>query len=432
MTRMRRRDFLKAGAAAALALPTIIPARVLGAEAPSKTLALASIGVGRMGQGDMREALHAGADRGARVVAVCDLDMVRAWNAAQEVERHYKIPGQVRACRDYREILARDDIDGVIIAVPDHQHVLVAAAAARAGKDIYLEKPMANSIAEGRALVEAVRKHKVILQTGSQQRSSQYFRITCELVRNGRIGKLKSVEAVLPGDGGRAAAGEMTVPDNLDYPAWLGPAPDAPYTENRVHPQQGYDRPGWLQIEPYTRGMITNWGAHVFDIAQWGLGTDTDSGPVEVEAKAEFPDRGLFNVHTGFKGKAVYADGVVLTSRTGKAGTKFIGESGWIRVERGKFEAHDRNIFREKLGDNELHLYRSKSHMGDFLEAMRTRKDPICPVEVGHRSASVCILHHIAMKLGRKLRWDPKAERFIGDDEANKMLVPAWRTGWEV
>lgn len=430
MHRIQRREFIKT-AVVALAATAIVPARVLGANAPSKTLAMACIGVGRMGRGDMREVLRAGGD-GVRIIAICDTDRNRAQSAAQEVNKHYGTKDQVGVYQDYREMLERKDIDGVTISTPDHQHAILAVAAARAGKDIYLQKPLTYSITEGRKLVETVRKNKVVLQVGSQQRSSVYFRTTCELVRNGRIGKLQSIEVGLPVDSGRGTAANMPVPENLDYKRWLGPAPDAPYTEDRVHPQKSCGRPGWLQIEQYCRGMITGWGAHMYDIAQWGLGADLDSGPVEVEASGQFPDRGLFDVHTTFKGEALYANGVKMMSRTGPAGVKFIGSEGWIWVDRAGFKAHDREIFRKEAGENETRLYRSRDHMADFLNAMRTRKDPICPVEVGHRSNSVCIIHHIAMKLGRKLKWNPADERFVTDDEANKMLDFRHREGWEV
>jgi predicted dehydrogenase len=422
-----RRTFLKTVVAASAA-PIFVPWHVLGGpDAPSNKLRMGSIGNGRMGSGDMQAAMG-----GALMVAVCDVNIDRANAAKAKVEKHQGAGDKVAVYQDFRELLARDDIDGVTISTPDHQHAVIAVAAANAGKDIYLQKPLTYSIEEGKALVKAVRKNKVILQTGSQQRSSQYFRITCELVRNGRIGKLQSVDVTVPTDHGTGKADPMPVPENLDYDRWLGPTPDAPYTEHRVHPQNGYSRPGWLQIEVYCRGMITGWGAHMYDIAQWGLGTDVDSGPVEIEATADFPKRGLFDMHAGYKAEATYANGVKLTSHTGGGNVKFIGSEGWILASRGGFKAHDQNIFREKPGENDIHLYQSKSHMGDFLNSMKTRKDPICPVEVGHRSNSVCVIHHIAMKLGRKLKWDPKAEKFIGDDEANRMLDYPHRKGWEV
>jgi len=435
---VRRRDVLKT-AATLVAAPTIIPSCVLGRTAPSNTLAMGCIGTGRMGHGDMKECMHQGLSANVRIVAVCDLDSSRAEHARSVVEETYAAElgrGRYRGVGvygDFRKLLAREDIDGVTISTPEHWHALIGIAAANAGKDMYVQKPLTYSIAEGQALVRAVRRNKVILQTGSQQRSSVYFRKTCELVRNGRIGKLHTIEVTLPTDSGVGDNTPMPVPDNLNYDMWLGPTPKAPYTEHRVHPQKGYGRPGWLQIEQYCRGMITGWGAHMYDIAQWGVGTDMDSGPVEVEATAEFPDRGLFDVHTTYSSTAWYANGVKMVSRSGSpAGVKFIGDNGWIFVKRGAFEARPAELLREKLGPDEVHLYTSTNHMLDFLECMRTRLDPICPVEVGHRSNTVCVLTHIAMKLGRKLKWDPVAERFVNDDEANRWLDYPHREPWTV
>jgi predicted dehydrogenase len=429
---MDRRDFCKA----AVAVPFIVPSSVFGKDAPSNMLNMAAIGTGRMGHGDMKECLYQGLKAGARIVAVCDVDSNRVKHAKNEVEKIYaKELGKdnfqkVQTYGDYRELLERKDIDGVTISTPEHWHGLIGIAAANAGKDMYVQKPMTYSIVEGQKLVEAVRKNNVILQTGSQQRSSVYFRKTCELVRNERIGKLETIEVVVPTDKGQGEAKPMEVPKNLNYDMWLGATPKAPYTEHRVHPQKDFSRPGWLQIEQYCRGMITGWGAHMYDIAQWALGTDLDSGPIEVKATAEFPDRGLFNVHVGYEAEAEYANGVKLISHNGKAGVKFIGTDGWIWVQRGSFDAHDRDIFRQEMGDGDIKLTQSTNHMLNFLESMRSRKDPIAPVEAGHRSNSVCVIHHIAMKLGRKLKWDPKAERFINDDEANSMLDYPHRKPW--
>jgi predicted dehydrogenase len=329
-------------------------------------------------------------------------------------------------------MLACKDVDAVIIATPDHQHAVNAIAAANAGKDIYLQKPLTYSLVEGQKLVQAVRKNKVILQTGSQQRSSVYFRKVCELVRNNRIGKLQRIEVQIPTDKGIGVSTQMDIPVNLSYDMWLGPAPMAPYTEHRVHPQANFSRPGWIQIRQYCLGNVTNWGAHMYDIAQWALGIDLDSGPVQVEATGEFPDRGLFNVHTSFKARAVYKNGLEMITRNGKPGVKFIGTGGWLWVERGSFDAHDREILRSKPGDEDIKLYKSSDHVGNFLECMRTRKEPITPVEAGHRSNSIGILHHIAMKLKRKLKWNPSKERFIDDAEANKMLDFPHRKPWLV
>jgi myo-inositol 2-dehydrogenase/D-chiro-inositol 1-dehydrogenase len=430
-----RRSFLKAAAASFLA-PAIIPSTVFGQKAPGNTIQMGCIGVGRQGQGDMQELIYRGLETGARVVAVCDVDAHRMEDAQWLVDKIYSMElgkdytNRCAAYRDFRELLARKDIDGVLIVTPDHWHGPMAIAAAEAGKDIYLEKPLTYSITEGRKLVKAVRKNKRILQVGSQQRSSTYFLMACELVRNQRIGKLHTIHVWLPQDQGTGDAEPMPVPVNLDYDLWLGPKPQASFTEDRVHPQRSYNRPGWLQVEEYSRGMITGWGSHMNDTAQWGNGTD-DTGPVEIEAKAEFPDRGLFDVHTTFRAEGMYANGVRLIMETGDpAGVRFEGDRGFVFVRRGAIEPSDRELLREKIREDEIKLYRSTNHMKDFLECMRSRKDPVAPVEAGHRSNSICVITHIAMKLGRKLRWDPEAELFINDDEANRWLDYPHRKPW--
>ncbi len=411
-TTLGRRGFLGAVLAAGVA-PLFIPARVLGAEAPSKLLRIGCIGTGRMGSGNMLSAIGLGPKHGARVVAVCDADRKRS--------------------RIAKTMAENQGIDGVIISTPDFSHAFIAMDAARAGKGIYLEKPLTYTIDEGRALVKAVRKHGVVLQTGSQQRSSMYFHRVCWLVRNGRIGTLREIEVSNPPDGGTGKAAPMSVPENLDYTRWMGPTTDEPYTEDRVHPQNDKglsSRPGWLQIEKYCRGMITGWGAHTYDIAQWGLGTDFDSGPVEISAQAEFPDRGLFDVHTTYKGEALYGNGVVMRSGSGKEGsTRFIGSDGWLYVERGKFEASDPALLREKP-EGGIELATSGSHIGNFLDCLRSGRDPVAPVEVGHRSNTVSVLHHIAMKLGRKIKWNPATEEIIGDPAASAMLGREYRDGF--
>jgi predicted dehydrogenase len=417
----------------------IVPSSVFGKNAPSNTMNMASIGTGRMGHGDMQACLHYGLEHNARMMAVCDLDRKRADHAKGVVEGIYeeqlgkgKYSG-VDVYQDYRELLARDDIDGVTISTPEHWHALVGIAAAKAGKDMYVQKPLTYSIREGQALVKAVRRNKVILQTGSQQRSSVYFRKACELVRNGRVGKLHTMEVSLPPDHGTGVNTPMVAPGNLNYEMWLGPTADAPYTEHRVHPQNDFGRPGWLQIEQYCRGMITGWGAHMFDTAQWGIGNDMDSGPVEYRATAEFPDRGLFNVHTKFEGEARYTNGVRMLSKTAEpAGVKFIGDKGWIFVTRGSFWSEPKSILKEEIGDDETKLYVSNDHMGNFMDCMRSRDEPIAPVEVGHRSNSICVLTHIAMKLGRTLKYNPKKERFVEDKEADQWLDYPHRDPWKI
>lgn len=436
-----RRTFVRrAAASAAMAgAPWIVPSRVLGKTAPSNMLQLACIGTGRMGHGDMMECLVQGLVRAtsARIVAVCDLDRLRAERAKHAAEQQYaqRLSGghpAVGIFSDFRELLARDDIDGVTISTPDHWHAPVAIAAAEAGKDMHLQKPLTYSIVEGQKLVEAVHRNSVVLQVGSQQRSSGRFRRACELVRNGRVGQLHTVQVRLPADAGRGRARPMPVPPTLDYDRWLGPTAPVPYTQDRVHPQQGFGRPGWLQIESYSRGMITGWGSHMFDIAQWGHGSD-DTGLVEVEASAEFPDRGLFDVHTTFRAQGRYADGVVLIARTGEpAGVRFEGDRGWLDVGRSHLTANPPDILDEPLGSGHIQLAQSDHHMSNFLQSMRTRHEPTCPVHVGHRSNTICVIMHIAMKLGRKLQWDPQGERFIGDQTANDMLDYTHREPWSL
>jgi len=438
MTTISRRSFLKTAGAAAAA-PAIIPARALfGRPAPNDVIQLGCIGVGRQGRGDMQEAIYRGLETGARVVAVCDVDRHRLEDAQWLAERIYAAElGKteyrgVDTYADFRDLLAREDIDAVLIVTADHWHALHGIAAAEAGKDIYLEKPLTYTIAEGRKLVEAVKKSGRIFQTGSQQRSQIYFLMACEIVRNGRIGKIQTIKVTNPTDQGTGDPKPMPVPKYLDYDFWLGPAAEAPFTEDRVHPQANYERPGWLQIEGYCRGMITGWGSHMNDVAQWGNGAD-DSGPVEIAATAEFPDRGLFNVHTKYHSEGLYADGVRLIQDSGDpAGVRFEGDQGWVFCSRSEIKASSPEILRYKVGEGAVKLYVSGNHMKNFLECVRNRKETATPAEVGHRSNSVCVITHIAMKLGRKLRWDPKIERFLSDEEANALLDYPHRKPWVV
>lgn len=427
------------GALASTTLPAVFSTMsARGATGPNDTILLGCIGVGRQGQFDMKEAIYRGLDANARVVAVCDVNSKRANEAKALAEKIYAeakdqaagYPG-CKTYGDFRELLKREDLDGIFIVTPDHWHAIPAIAAAKAGKDIYLEKPMTYSIAEGKALVRAVRDNKRILQVGSQQRSGVYFRKACELVRNGRIGNVHTIRVGLPADSGTGNREPMPVPENLNYDMWMGPTEEAPYTEDRVHPREGYGRPGWLQIERYCKGMITGWGAHMNDIAQWGNGTD-ESGLVEIEASGEFPDRGLFNVHTDYKAEGKFTNGVKLVQGTGPAGVRFEGDEGWIFVSRDKLTASDPELLKGKIPEDGVHLYESKNHVLNFFDCMRSRKDPVAPVEVGHRSNSICLITHIAMRLGRKLNWDPKAERFKDDDEANAMLDYKHREPWTI
>ena len=453
-----RRDFvktsLKGGIATSLAItgfPTIVPASVFGKNAPSNQLNIAAIGVGRISRDhDMAETLKY--DH-ARIMAVCDVDSKRLESGKKYVNDFYsKKNGKpydgVTMYADHRELLMNKDIDGVLISTPDHSHAYLGIHAVEAGKDVYLQKPASLTIADGRALSNAVHRTGRILQIGSQQRSSTQFRYAAELVRNGRIGKLKTVYVGLPGDPGGDEEPEMPIPANLNYDAWLGSTPYIYYTEKRVHPQNDFSRPGWLRCEQFGAGMITGWGAHHVDCAHWGMDTEY-TGPIEISGRADFPKKGLWNVHGLFQTEGVYANGVkMIISNELPNGIKFEGTEGWIFVTRGNYRASasdpvaatnskaltasNDKIITSVIGENEIQLYKSAEQHGNWLDCIRTRQQPISPVEVGHRSCSTCLVHHVVMKLKRKVYWDPMNERFVNDDEANAMLNRPHRFPYEV
>ena len=431
-----------AAASAVAGFPAIVPATVFGAAAPSNRINIGAIGTGRISRGHDLPGLWK--FDAARIVAVCDLDSRRVQEARVLVNEYYtKKTGTpydgVTTYGDYRELLANRDVDAVVISTPDHWHALIGIHAVEAGKDVYLQKPASLTIAEGRALSNAVHRSGRIVQIGSQQRSSPQFRYAAELVRNGRIGQLKTVQVGLPGDPSGEVEPDMPVPRNLNYDTWLGSTPLVPYTEKRVHPQVGYDRPGWLRCEQFGAGMITGWGAHHIDSAHWAMDADY-TGPIEVWGSAEFPKKGLWDVHGPFKTEALYASGVRMTiSGDFPNGIRFEGTEGWVFVSRGNetvtasdpvsklkdsqaLAAGNPAILTSVIGPDEIHLYESSDQHGNFLECVKSRRQPISPIEVGHRACSTCLIHHIAMRAGRKLRWDPIKERFTNDDEANKLL----------
>ena len=446
-----RREFLAVAAAGiaasastvgATGFPSIVPASVLGANSPGNRINIGAIGNGRISRGHDLPGLWK--HDGARIMAACDLDSARVADARTLINGHYsKKTGKpyegVTTYTDYQELLANRDVDAVVISTPDHWHAIIAIRAVQAGKDVYLQKPASLTIAEGRALSDAVHHSGRIFQIGSQQRSSPQFRYAAELVRNGRLGQLKTVEVGLPGDPSGDDEPVMPVPKNLNYDMWLGSTPVVPYTEKRVHPQSGFDRPGWLRCEQFGAGMITGWGAHHIDSAHWGMDTEF-TGPIEVWGSAEFPRKGLWDVHGPFRTEAVYANGVhMIVSGDFPNGIKFIGTEGWIFVSRGNetvtasdpvsklkdaqaLSSSDPKIITSVIGPNEIHLYESKDHHGNWLECVRSRQQPIAPVEVAHRACSACLIHHMAMKAKRKLHWDPLKERFKNDDEANALL----------
>jgi predicted dehydrogenase len=415
-----RRQFLKSSfaTAAALTVPTIVPSSVFGANAPSNRITIGSIGLGGMGTGNMKGFKG---KSGSQVVALCDVD-------AGQLEKARETAGleEKSTYNDFRDLLARDDIDAVVVATPDHWHVPVSIAAVKAGKDVYCEKPLTLTIAGGRALADAVKRYGRVLQTGSQQRSGSEFRNACELVRNGRIGKLHTIKVGIPGNNRKCPPTweAQPVPEGFDYDMWLGPAPWEPYIEQRCHYQFRF-------ILDYSGGQMTNWGAHYLDIAQWGNDAD-DTGPVEIEGKGDFPESGLFTTAKKVDITYTYANGVKLLLTTGGGNTRFEGSDGWVFVTRGKIDAEPKSLLKEKIGPDEIHLYNSRGHKQNFLDCIKSRKDPIASAEIGHRSSTVCHLGNIAMLMGRKVKWDPKRERFINDGAADSMIAHSMRAPWKL
>lgn len=444
---INRRDFLKrslTAGAGLLVAPTIVPASVFGPNAPSNRINIGAIGTGRISRDHDMPGVWKYDD--VRIVAVSDLDTNRMADGKKLVEGFYskklgKPYSDVKMYQDYEDLLSNKDIDAVLISTPDHWHAKNAIDAVRAGKHVYLQKPTSLTIDEGRKMSDAVNATGRILQIGSQQRSMEQFRVACELVRNGRIGQLKRIEVRLPGDPPGGNMEEMPIPKHFNYDKWLGQTPYAYYTVDRVHPQQGYGRPGWLRCEQFGAGMITGWGAHHFDIAHWAMDKEY-SGPVEIYGKAEFATGGLWDVHGAYETEMLYDNGVIVTGTTDSKekpnGVLFTGTDGWIFVSRGAYaaspnepistsskslQASDPKILSALTENDPVRLYVSTDHHGNWLDSIRTGKPNITPAEVAHRSCTACLLQHIAMKLNRKLYWDPILERFRNDDEANAMIA---------
>ncbi len=449
---MIRRNFIKKGLAAgigAIAMPTIVPSSVFGKNAPSNRILVGAIGTGRISRGhDIPGVMNYGQ---ARIIAVCDVDSRRLNDTKTLVESTYAASGikqDAAMYSDYREMLLNKDIDAVLISTPDHWHALPVIDAANAGKHIYVQKPFSYTLDEGRKMCDAVNKSGIVLQIGTQQRSMEQFRFACELVRNGRIGKLNRIVIGLPIDPSGEVEPEMPVPPNLNYDMWLGSTPYVYYTEKRVHPQADFDRPGWLRCEPYCLGMITGWGVHHIDIAHWAMDTE-NTGPVEVFGTAEFPISGLWTVHGKYRVVNKYANGVMVEiSDEFPNGLRFEGSDGWIFVTRGNYaatasdpladqsqqplQASDPKILTSVIGPDEIHLYKSADHHANWLDSIIHKNPNITPAETGHRATSACIVSHIAMKLKRKLVWDPQSEKFIADNEANAMLSRPQRAPYQV
>ncbi len=432
-----RRQFLKntAVAAGAVAFPHVVPSSALGEagrNAPSERIVMASIGLGIQGTGLMGAFLG---QKDVQIVAVCDVSETQRQKAKNTVDRHYGNQ-DCATCNDFREVCRRPDIDAVCIATPDHWHVLISLEAARNGKDMYTEKALGLSVAWDQALREACHRYGAVFQWGTQQRSDKQFRFGCELARNGRLGKLHTIQVGVPYDFAVPNQPTQPVPPGLDYDMWLGPAPWAPYTYQRCRPwtkEESYSN--WYHISDYCLGGIGGyWGVHHVDIGQWGHGTD-NTGPVEIEGTAVFPKDGLADCATSWKVTHKYADGVTMVymdEAQYKHGVTFQGTEGWVHITRQGIWAEPQSLLTSVIGPDEVHLTESKGHQRDFLDAVKTRGPTICPIDVAVRTDTICHLTDICTRLGRKLHWDPQKENFVNDPQASRMLCRPMRSPWHL
>ena len=430
-----RRDFLRRSAslaAAAVGVPYIVDSKVFGKGgnvAPSDKIVMGAIGLGWQGSGNLHDFL---VEDDAKMVAVCDIDKNHLENAKNRVDEKYGNKDCV-TYHNFEEIIARDDIDALSIALPDHWHSVPAIMAAKAGKDIYGEKPLSHSLVEGRAMCDAVKKYDRVWQTGSWQRSQSHFRFACELVLNGCIGKIHTVEVGLPsgmgdfGEGNMGKEGIEAPPATLDFERWLGPSPSAPYRPAML-PKT------WRWIMDYGGGQLMDWVGHHVDIAHWGMGMQYD-GPTEIEGYGEWPKDGLWDAAIKYYITAKYPNDITMIMAGGHGltgGTKWIGENGWVWVDRSGIDASDKSLLRKKFSPNEINLFRSPGHWREFLDCVKSRKATLAPCEVAHRSASPGHLGIIAMKTGRKIKWDAANEKIIGDPQATRMLLTPMRSPWHI
>ncbi len=415
-----RRVFL--GSAAAF--PVVARGVLRGQGAPSNRITIGMIGVGNHGVNRNLRMFLAQPD--AQVLAVCDVFKSRALRAKSMVEKHYKGPGCM-AVTDFRRVLERSDIDAIMISTPDHWHVLLSVLSIRAGKDVICEKPTL-TIEEGRFLVKTVRSHRAVFQTSTEDRSLPCYHRMAEIVRNGLIGKVRLVQVKLPSGIPFPNEKPAPVPEDLDYDMWLGPAPYAPYTPNRTKP--GY----WREIRDYSGGQITDWGAHQLDTVQWALDVE-HTGPVEVEGRGKVDKGSMYNTFIEYDVKLRYANGVVVHVQSGGTSLRFIGSEGWVgnRHFAAPLEASSPNILKWKPGPNDIRLYTNpRGEHRDFLDCVKSRRDPYFPVEVGHRCSTLAHLGNIAMILGRPLKWDPDREIFPDDPEANALKSRPMREPWRL
>lgn len=444
--KMNRRNFLKTTAAAAgtFALPAIVPSSVFGASAPSNRVGVGCIGAGVRGGILLKEALYL---KQAQVVAVSDCFASKRKAAIETIKEIYNQEGRpadanAKEYADFQELLACKDIDAVIVATPDHWHVPAAMRAVGSGKDVYVEKPLSVSVDTGFALRKLVQDKKAVFQYGTQQRSDHYFRFACELTRNGYIGKLQNIDVWCASVGGHKLTTTMppaeSVPADLDYDRWIGPAPTKPYSTARCTNEGAY------HIYDYALGYIAGWGAHPLDIAQWGNNTDTTS-PIFYEGAGTVPTGGLFDTVSAWDIHCSYANGVkmhfmdngtaipVVSSYYAKLqdhGTTFHGDEGWITVRRGAIDFSDEKLRRVKLKDNELHLYQSQSHMGNFIDCVKDRKKPISTIEAAVQSDLISHLSNAVVRLNRSIRWDTEKEQVVADSQVYQTLNRSLREPW--
>jgi predicted dehydrogenase len=416
-----------------MGLPYVIPSSALGTAgsvAPSDRIAVGCIGMGIRGTQLLRGLLE---HKDVHVVAVCDVYESQRQKAKSIVDRHYG-DKDCAAYNDFRVLCGRKDVDAVSVASPDHWHVLHSLEAARHGKDLYTEKALGLSLAEDKALRSVCRKYGTVFQWGTQQRSSSNFRFGCELVRNGRIGKLHTILVGVPHDFAFPNQPTEPVPEGLDYEMWLGPAPWAPYTYHRCRPWTKEESWAiWYHISDYCLGGIGGfWGIHHVDIAQWGHGTEY-TGPIEVEGTARFPEDGLADCAVSWNVRVNYADGVTMIytdNRQNKQGVVFQGTEGWVYVRRGQIDARPKSLLGSKIGPDEIHLIESPGHQRNFLDCVKTREKTVADIESAVRSDTVSHLADICTRLRRKIRWDPDREEIVDDPEASRMLTRSMREPW--
>jgi predicted dehydrogenase len=446
----RRRFLLQSAALAGAAVcPQVVRAAVTrgGEASPANRVGLGCIGLGIQGMGNLRTFLG---HPEVRVAAVCDVHATQLENGKAVVDKFYRNQ-DCAPHRDFRELIARDDVDAILIATPDHWHPLMALEAARLGKHLYYEKPMGWSFRAAQAVRSAIHASGVTFQFGTQQRSGGRFRFACELVRNQKIGQLETILVGVPGSVPFPDQPTEPVPAELDYDLWLGPAPMAPYSFERVRPYT--HRPNepwtrnystWYHISDYCLGFIGNWGIHHLDIAQWGHGTES-TGPVEIEGHGVFPDEGLADCALTWQVENRFADGVTLVhmddetsaqhplQKNGRGhGILFLGSEGWVHVDRGGIDAEPKSLLQLELGANDIRLFRSDNHHGNFIDAVRGRSQPAAPIDASVRSDTLAWLDQIAIQLRRKLRWDPEREDFVGDAEASALLDRPMRAPWNL